>query len=88
MHRSRGGAFVQSARRAGYAAKEGMSMSYSDAEEALCRSHAGTIALLIKPRLADLGEFSDEEGDSTAEWWVLSCFSITWGPPNSRRDRA
>ncbi len=33
-------------------------MSYSTAKEAICAAHAGSIELVIEPRLADLGEFS------------------------------
>ena len=33
-------------------------MSYTKAEEAPCAAHDGNIALLIEPRVADLGEFS------------------------------
>ncbi len=33
-------------------------MSYSKAAEADCQQHQGSIALLIEPRVADLGEFS------------------------------
>ena len=33
-------------------------MSYFNADEALCKDHAGSIALLIEPRAADLGEFT------------------------------
>jgi redox-sensitive bicupin YhaK (pirin superfamily) len=33
-------------------------MSYTEAEEAPCHAHGGSISLLIEPKLADLGEFS------------------------------